>query len=327
MGKRFQVLALSGGGYRGLFTARCLELIEEQHDARVADRFDLIAGTSIGGILALALAARVPAARLRELFERHGGEIFSPRFLAGWRRAKYDSQPLKELLADERYLGQRVLGESKTRLLIPAVNYSTGAPQTFKTPHHANFARDHLLSMVDVAMATSAAPTYFPIYKMNTQQYVDGGLVANAPGLLAVHEATAFLGCEPADVHVLAIGTASSRVTADPNMPLDRGLKRWGRGVFDLTISAQESLSKFMLKHVLGDRYLDMDVVLTEAQAASVGLDRTDQAATEVLVARATAAAQEFFGRADFRAFMKHEPVPPAFHHGPNRNVKETGNA
>lgn len=258
---------------------------------------------------------------------RHGREIFKHRFCAGWWRAKYDSQPLKQLLADEGYLGQRVLGESRTRLLIPAVNYSTGAPQTFKTPHHPNFARDHLLSMVDVAMATSAAPTYFPIYKMNTQQYVDGGLVANAPGLLAVHEAGTFLDCEPEDVHVLAIGTATSRVTADPTMPLDRGLKRWGRSVFDLTISAQESLSKFMLKHVLADRYLDMDVVLTEAQAASVGLDKTDQAATEVLVARATAVAQEFFGRTDFRAFMKHKPEEPAFHHGPHRNVKETGNA
>jgi predicted acylesterase/phospholipase RssA len=328
MGRRFQILALSGGGYRGLFTARNLELMEEQYGGHVADRFDLIAGTSVGAIMALALACRVPAKDLRELFEKHGGEIFKPRGLtAGWLGAKYDSASLRKLLETDKYLGKRLLGESKTRLLIPAVNYTTGAPQAFKTPHHENFGRDHRLSMVDIAMATSAAPTYFPIYKMNSQQYVDGGLIANAPGLLAVHEARTFLNRDPADIHLLAIGTASSRVTADPTLTLDRGIKRWGRKVFDLTISAQESLSKFMLGHTLSNRYLDMDVVLTEAQAASVGLDKTDKAAIEVLLARGTAVAQEFFGRADFRAFMQHKPEEPAFHHGPNRNVRETGNA
>lgn len=328
MGRRFQILALSGGGYRGLFTARNLELMEEQYGGHVADRFDLIAGTSIGGILALALALRVPAKALRNLFEEHGGEIFQARgWGSGWIGAKYDNRSLRNLLATDRYLGERLLGESKTRIIVPAVNYTTGAPQVFKTPHHENFGRDHLLPMIDVAMATSAAPTYLPIYKMNSQQYVDGGLIANAPGLLAVHEARTFLDRELTDIHVLAIGTASSRVTADPTKPLDRGIARWASSVFDLTISAQESLSKFMLKHTLPGRYLDMDVVLTEAQAASVGLDKTDQAAREVLMARANAVAQEFIGRAEFRAFMQHKPEAPAFHHGPNRNVAETGNA
>jgi predicted acylesterase/phospholipase RssA len=319
---------LSGGGYRGLFTARNLELIEEQYGGHIADRFDLIAGTSVGGIMALALACRIPAKDLRELFEKHGGEIFKRRsFIAGLFEARYDSGSLKKLLESEKYLGKRLLGDSKTRVLIPAVNYTTGAPQAFKTPHHENFGRDHLLSMVDVAMATSAAPIYFPIYKMNSQRYVDGGLIANAPGLLAVHEARTFLNRDPADIHLLAIGTASSRVTADPTLSLNRGLAQWGSKVFELTISAQESLSKFMLGHTLSKRYLDMDVVLTEAQAASVGLDRTDKAAIEVLLARGAAVAQDFFGRADFRAFMQHKPEEPAFHHGPNRNVKDTGNA
>lgn len=328
MGKRFQVLSLSGGGFRGLFTARNLELMEEQYGEHVADRFDLIAGTSIGGILALALACRVPARRLRELFEQHGAKIFESRGITSkWSKAKYDNKYLKALLGSDEYLGKRLLGESKTRLLIPTVNYTTGAPQAFKTPHHENFGRDHLLSMVDIAMATSAAPTYFPIYAMNSQRYVDGGLIANAPGLLAVHEARTFLNCDDADIHVLAIGTASSRTTADPNASLDRGLIGWGSCVFDLTISAQESLSKFMLGHVLSTRYLDMDVVLTEAQAASVGLDKTGRASIEVLIGRATAVAQDFFGRGDFRTFMQHRPTQPAFYHGPNKNIEVTGNA
>src|SRR4051812_25227660 len=117
MGRRFQILALSGGGYRGLFTARNLELIEAQYGGHIADRFDLISGTSVGGILALALACRIPATNLRELFEKHGGEIFKPRGLtAGWLGARYDGGSLRDLIQGEKYLGKRLLGSSKTRL-------------------------------------------------------------------------------------------------------------------------------------------------------------------------------------------------------------------
>lgn len=328
MGKRFQILALSGGGYRGLFSARIIELMEEQYGGPIADRFDLIAGTSIGGILALALAARIPATNLKDMFVKHGVAIFRSRGpLSGWVGAKYDNRYLRELLARKEYLGERLLGESRTRLLIPAVNYTSGAPQLFKTPHHQTFGRDHRLRMVDVAMASSAAPTYFPIYEMNSQQYVDGGLIANAPGLLAVHEARTFLGQDQGDIHMVAIGTVTSQVTADPTQALDRGKARWAESIFELTISAQESLSKFMLKHTLGNRCLDVDVLVTEAQSASVGLDKTDEAATSVLLGRANHVAQQFFGRADFRTFMNHQPDEPAFHYGPHKNVKETGNA
>lgn len=329
MGKRFQVLALSGGGYRGLFSARVLERMEEEFGP-VADRFDLISGTSIGGILALALALRIPAAQLKAMFLEHGAGIFHPRGAVsgwGWLWAKYDSRYLHDLLRREEYLGARLIGESGSRLVIPAVNYTTGTPQLFKTPHHENFRTDHLLAMIDVAMATSAAPTFFPAYQMNSQQYVDGGLVANAPGLLAVHEAQKFLAQNPNDIHVLAIGTITSQVTADPTKTADRGVLRWKENIFELTISAQESLSKSMLKHMLGDRYLDVDVLVTEAQSASVALDKTDQAANEVLLGRANHVAQQFLGRAEFRGFMNHRPEEPAFYHGPHKNRKETGNA
>lgn len=75
----FQILCLSGGGYRGLYTATLLEELEKEAQNPLAEVFDLIAGTSIGGILAIGLAAGVPAATLRKAFEDHGGEIF-PRF-------------------------------------------------------------------------------------------------------------------------------------------------------------------------------------------------------------------------------------------------------
>jgi uncharacterized protein len=328
MPKRFQILALSGGGYRGLFSARILELMEEQYGGAAADRFDLIAGTSVGGILALALAARVPAARIARIFLEHGSEIFRSRGrLAGWVGAKYDNSGLRALLEHDDYLGQRLLGESRTPVIVPAVNYTTGAPQLFKTPHHENFGRDHLLRMVDIAMATSAAPTYFPIYELNSQQYVDGGLIANAPGLLAVHEARKFLAQDADDIHVISVGTVTSQVTANPTKTRHRGVLGWGKQLFGLTISAQESLSKFMLGHTLGSRYLDVDVVVTEEQARSVALDRTDDAARSVLIGRANHVAQQYFGRADFREFMSHVPAQPTFYFGRHKTLKGASNA
>jgi patatin-like phospholipase/acyl hydrolase len=330
VGRRFQILALSGGGYRGLFSARILEQIEEQFGAPISARFDLVSGTSIGAILALGLAIGIPAARLSQLFLEHGRHIFRPRSSLpgrGWFSSIYDNRYLRELLESEEFFGERVLGDSPVRLLIPSVNYTSGAPQIFKTAHHENFTRDHRRRMVDVAMASSAAPVFFPVYEFESQQYVDGGLVANAPGLIAVHEARHFLAQEIEDVYVLSIGTVTSQVTADPEVRLDRGARTWGKKLFELTISAQETLSKSMLDHMLGDRYLDVDVLVTEDQSASVGLDVTSDAANKVLVGRANQIAQKTFGNSAFRAFFNHKPAPPVFHFRPQRNMREETSA
>jgi patatin-like phospholipase/acyl hydrolase len=323
-------LTLSGGGYRGLFSARILERIEEEFGGPISDRFDLVSGTSVGGILAMGLASRIPAARLKSILLEHGQRIFQARSKMPWKgyfSSIYGNDYLRQLLESKEFFGDRRLADSAARLLIPAVNYTSGAPQIFKTAHHKNFVADHRLRMVDVAMATSAAPVFFPTYEFDSQQYVDGGLVANAPGLLAVHEARHFLDQELEDIHVLSIGTVTSQVTANPALGLDRGVATWGKKLFELTISAQESLSKFMLRHMLGQRYLDVDVLVTEDQSAAVGLDVTTDAANKVLIGRANYVAQEAFGKPEFRAFFDHKPEPPTFYFGPQPTVREKTSA
>ncbi|UEL21515.1 patatin-like phospholipase family protein [Pseudomonas fluorescens] len=108
-------------------------------------------------------------------------------------------------------------------MLIPAINYSSGQPQVFKTSHHPSFKRDHKFRLVDIALATSAAPAYFPRHTFNNNQYVDGGLYANAPGLLADHEAQTFFRQPSETVHLLSIGTMSSKFTANPGRNRDGG--------------------------------------------------------------------------------------------------------
>lgn len=327
--RRFQILALSGGGFRGLYTAKILADIEEEINAPIATRFDLIAGTSIGGILALAVAMEIPAKTVLELFTNHGEEIFKRRFsFKGIVRAPYSPAALKTLLSSSEHFGDRTLGACKHPLIVPAINYSSGKPQIFKTPHNTNFKRDHLFKAVDIALATSAAPGYFPRHTFNNNQYVDGGLYANAPGLLAVHEAQTFLAQNISDIHLFSIGTMSSKFTADPRRNRKGGTFDWGglnpvntpRRLFGLSVSVQESLTDFMLGHSLPNHYVHLDDDLTDERAGAVAIDQADKAAQEVLLGAASERSKVCIGRADCQAFFTHKPSLPRFYYGENAN-------
>jgi predicted acylesterase/phospholipase RssA len=229
--RRFQVLALSGGGYRGLYTAKVIADLEDMFGAQIATRFDLIAGTSVGGILALALALESPAARIVELFISHGAEIFAKRVsIRGIFRAPYSSANLRALLAAQDLFGTQLLGACKHPVIIPAINYSTGQLVAFKTSHHSTLVRDHKMPLVDVALATSAAPDFSPRHVYASSQYVDGGLVANAPWVLALHEATEYFDRKDEEIHLMSVGTMSSRSTVNPQRTPTGGLYDWGDG-------------------------------------------------------------------------------------------------
>jgi predicted acylesterase/phospholipase RssA len=327
---RFQILALSGGGFRGQYTATVLAELEQVTRQPLARSFDLIVGTSVGGILALGLALEIPAKKLAELFSLHGDAIFWPqRSLWGFWRARYSTQQLRKLLAKPDMFGDRLLGECRHRLVIPTINYSTGQPVMLKTPHHQNFRTDHLWPVVDVALATSAAPFYFARHRMNHNQYIDGGLCANAPGLLGVHEAEIFLGQSIEDIRLLAIGSMTSAFTVNPEGNCLGGILDWGRGspagaaqrLFSITISAQESLAHYMLRHRLREeRFALLDDVLTPDRAQAVALDKTDAAAREVLIGTAKERAKHALGTPKVQEILKHQAASARFFHGVRAN-------
>lgn len=330
---KFQILALSGGGYRGLFTAKILADLEQHIGAPIATRFDLLAGTSIGGILALALSLEIPAERMVRLFEQHGKDIFRSRWsLKGILRAPYSQAALRDLLSAGDLFGDRALEACKHPVLVPSINYSTGHPVLFKTPHHRDLLRDWRYPLIDVALATSAAPGYFPRHTFDHRQYVDGGLFANAPGVLAVHEAQHFFGCTREQLHVVAIGTMSSRFTVDPRRNRSGGTIDWGgwnpaltpKRLFGIAISAQESLVHNLLQHRLLDgQYHHVDEELTDERARAVALDKTDAAAQEVLLGSGAEKAKWCLGRASFRELLNHVPTPPVFYYGTSAQNSE----
>ena len=319
---KFQILALSGGGFRGLYTAKILADIEQDIGEPIARRFDLIAGTSVGGILAMALALEIPAQKIVDLFTEHGEDIFKRRARLGIFCSPYSSAGLAQLLSKEDLFGEKPLGACLHPVIVPSISYSTGKPVIFKTPHHTTFKRDHKNRLIDVALATSAAPAYFPRHTFNNNQYVDGGLYANAPGLLALHEAEQFFGQACNNVCLMSVGTMSSKFTVDPRKNRAGGLLDWGSParLFGLTISVQESLIDFMLRHRLGDKYLHIDDDLTDQRARAVALDKTNAAAKETLLGAASERSKACLGHAAFQDFMQHKPATPKFHYGPNVN-------
>lgn len=329
----FQILSLSGGGYRGLFTARILANLEERIGAPIATRFDLIAGTSIGGILALALALEVPAQRMVGLFEERGDEIFKKRWsFLGYRRSPYTQAFLAKLLESDNLFGQRTVGACKHRVIVPAINHTTGRPVLFKTPHHPSLSADYKHRLVDVALATSAAPGFFPRHFFNNCQYVDGGLFANAPGLLAVHEAEHFLGQQRSSLHVMAIGTMSAKFTVDPHRNREGGALDWGgwkpanmpKRLFGVSISAQETLVHHLLGHAITPgQYHHLDEDLTDERARAVALDKTDRAAQEILLGSAAECAKRALGNASIQALLHRAALRPTFYHGEHTTSSE----
>lgn len=324
----YHVLALSGGGYRSLYTATVLAELEAVLGRSIASHFDLICGTSAGGMLALGLAAEIPAIELKALFEREGSRIFgcrslSRRLLGFWLTAKHDSVGLKNVLT-ERF-GDTAIGNLKHRVLVPTVNYSTGRGQFFKTPHHPTFELDHRLKIVDVALATAAAPVYFPLARNDRGVFVDGGLVGNAPGLFGLHEVNTFLAPKQnALVRVLSIGTMTIGATVRGGASLDRGFGKWRGGLFDLVISAQESSVDYMLRQSLGSNYFQIDDKATPDQSKDVkALDRVSIGATNTLKDRGSHAAQRALGDPQFQPFRAYQAGAPTFYHGPNKNVPE----
>ena len=160
---RCQVLSLDGGGLRGIFSAAVLASLEEDLNSPVLDHFDLVTGTSTGGIIALALGAGVPARSILEFFVEEGPEVFrAPRVRTARQlvRSKYSGRALDSAL--QRLFGEKLLGDSGVRLVIPTFDMTRNGVYLLKTPHHPRLRRDWRVQMWEAGRATAAAPTYLP---------------------------------------------------------------------------------------------------------------------------------------------------------------------
>lgn len=316
----FQALSLTGGGYRGLFTARALQVIEEHIGTPIGQRFDLTCGTSIGGIVALAVAFEVKMSQVVEVFEEYGAAIFPPheppsgrlgKCLDLWlhaRKPRYSTLPLREAvtkLIDK----DATLNDARHAVAIPAVNVTQGRPQVFKTRHKAEWTRDWKFKAVDVALATAAAPTFFELAEVGGNLYADGGLFANAPDLVALHEAEHFFDVPAEAVRILSVGTTTKSYSVSFGAGRHFGIADWmeDQRLFSVTISAQQQFVDQLLQHKLQDRYFRLDHEPSHEQAKDLGLDIATDAARRTLKALAKKATTDVLG-SKLQPYLAHQP-------------------
>ncbi len=276
---RFQVLALDGGGIRGIFSAALLDGLETITGTRVLDHFDLVVGTSTGGLIALALAAGFSPAKIVDVYVDEMRSIFPGpqplRRVGQLFRSKYSSKGLERVV--RRLFGDRLLGESPVPLLITSFDIGENSVHLFKTPHAVRLRRDHTIPMWQVAMATAAAPTFFPAFCLpdDESRLIDGGVWANNPALVGVTEAVSMFD-QPLDtIKVLSVGTTNSTRVRHRN--LDRGgLIQWVRSpsVVDVLMSGQSAAAFNQVQHLIGrDRAYRLD---PPAPPELASLDRVD---------------------------------------------------
>ena len=265
--RRYRILALDGGGVKGAYTASVLSTLESLTGKSISQHFDLITGTSTGGIIAIAIGLGIPLSEILDLYVSKGPKIFpSPKrwwLGSAWGLMrhlllpKHSREILQQAIAD--IIGERRFGESRNRLVIPAFNAVSGDVQLFKTSHTPSFRMDCNRPAVDVALATAAAPTYFQAFTdADGRSYVDGGVWANCPAMVGIAEAVGVLGWPLDSIDVLSIGTT------DEPFDISRkkrggGVFRWNRGLITLFMSAQSRGTLGLANALTNKRILRID--------------------------------------------------------------------
>lgn len=290
MTDRFQILSLDGGGLKGIFSAAILAYIEEDLNIRVSDHFDLITGTSTGGIIALGLGSGMKPSEIVQFYVNEGPKIFRQFWISNLKHLlmrKYGSRELE--IALRKCFGDKLLGDSIKKIVVPSYNIGEDDVYLFKTPHHERLKRDYKVPMWKVAMAASAAPTYFPVFQgVDQVRLIDGGVWANNPCMIGVIEAISVLSVPMGAIHVLSIGTTNEVKTHSPK--LDRGgLLRWMKCAVDVILRGQSIGAFTQAQHLLGnDRVFRIDPIVPD------GLFKMDKLSENALMSKAAHESRKF---------------------------------
>jgi uncharacterized protein len=294
-----RVLAIDGGGIRGLIPAVVLTELERRTGRRVFELFDLIAGTSTGGILACALCApdSLPASELVKLYSEEGPEIFERSLFQRIRSAgglldeKYDDAALDRAL--ERFLEHKRLAETKPDLIVPAYDTALPGPYFFKTTKAKESPETDDFPLSIVARATSAAPTYFEALEAGDRSLIDGGVFATNPAMCALAEVLNREDVRPRNVVLLSLGCGQRTETHSFDEIKDWGLAAWARPILDVVFDGSSDAVDYQLRHALADgRYWRFQTELTKASDdlddASEGNLRLLREQAEELIAERT---------------------------------------
>ncbi len=300
----FKILSLDGGGIKGLYAAKLLAQIEEKNGHLIGEYFDMICGTSTGGLVALGITNGIPCKQMARFYEEHGPLIFpyENKVLRTYRKVsqicistKYDNSKLKAALKE-------LLGDYKTMkdanhlICIPSFNITKGRPSVFKKPF-GHYHRDGRFTMMEVALATSAAPTYLPAVSIEGDQYIDGGIFNNDPSMIAYTEAMDhFIGVNkknvPADItygsiSLLSIGLPSEPIGEQPNISHRRSFLKWREKLVATAMAGADYITGYQVKKLIelvdGNYYRIDPPQLSKGQLKHINMDNSSKRAIATL--------------------------------------------
>ena len=273
-----KILSIDGGGIRGVIPAMVLHHIERETGKPISALFDVIAGTSTGGILALGLTCpgedggpRFSAEELVELYADCGEQIFPHELFGKLRQLteeKYDAGGLEEVLRDK--LGDARLSQALTGVIVTAYDIGRRKPVFFRSARAKESPEDYDFPIRDVARATAAAPTYFEPVRLPLPDpgpdltLVDGGVFANNPGMCAFVDARAGKARTRSTLMVsLGTGVLTRPIAFDDARGW--GLIHWARPILDVVFDGVSDSVDFQLEQILGTRYHRFQTKLDKA--------------------------------------------------------------
>lgn len=299
--KVFKILSIDGGGIKGLYSASILASIESKTGKKITDHFDMICGTSTGGLIAIGLANSMSAQSLVDLYLTKGSLIFptsNNNFVRSFQNSyktikqifvsnKHCVQPLKRILED--LFKERTMKDSNNLLCIPSFNLTNGQPKVFKKAGiQTEFFVDDAISLVDVALATSAAPSYYPIHEHNNFLYTDGGVWANNPSLCGLLEAIDYYvgeGKEFDDFSILSISSVTSSSGWVHTSSKSKSIIGWNKNLFQTAMDGQSYFTDYFLQKIIpkiipsGTYFRIKSPQMSNAQMNLISMDRADKKA------------------------------------------------
>jgi len=288
MKKKVTILSIDGGGIRGIIPAvilyyieKRLQLLSENPNATLADYFDLVAGTSTGGILACYYLhpKRYSASEAIDMYVKYGKDIFNRKLLRyGVAREKYPATGLEKVLNE--CMGDVTLAEMQKNCMITAYDVTERKAVFFTTPEAKKYEhRNYYLR--DVARSTSAAPTYFELSAIKSiggasSYLIDGAMYAGNPTMCAVVEAnkTVFESCANPDIDdlfIVSVGTGKEKKMYDYNKAKGWGAVGWAKPIIDILLSASAEVVDYQLRQLFAvagcrDCYVRLEPELGKAK-------------------------------------------------------------
>jgi patatin-like phospholipase/acyl hydrolase len=301
-----RILSIDGGGIRGIIPGQVLVALENKlqqisgdSNMRIADAFDMIAGTSTGGILTClylcpdgASKPKFSAAEAVDLYLQNGDDIFdisvfkSITSLGGLTDDKYSAAPLESVLL--KYFGDLKLSQLLRPCLIPAYDIARRQSKFFNRDDVAAEGAGRDFFVRDVARGTSAAPTYFPpanITAFDNKVYplIDGGVFANNPAMCACVEA---FGYNPTltvpDLKLLSLGAGSSDKPYSYSEAKNWGKIQWVGPVLDILMSGVSETVDYQLQTLFASakcpgQYLRLQLDLADFSDVDGALDNASE--------------------------------------------------